>query len=337
MKIRYIVIIGLIFIIAFLVLTISISSRKTRITDMKDLTFEELCNKNGDMWMEMESWREGKKISDEKCFGCMIGDNHFCTAQEYIDNIKEIQASKMRDNYMASHNAMTAHARKNDYVEVHKYSVQFMSRDMKTESDAGLTFTIKNIESGEPVSNLEIVHDKIMHVVLVRKDMVYFDHIHPLQKEIGTFFVPYSFYASGDYRIWIDFTIEGMQHIVDFDTSVSGTSEATQEDRLKNLNVKIKTLDKIKIGEPTRLEFIVTDYDNNPVLIKEKFLAANAHIIIIDKSLDEFGHTHDEKFDEDNILSFEYIFQKNGMHKLWVQFSVDGITRTGEFEIMVNE
>ncbi|MEK6872462.1 MAG: hypothetical protein AABW90_00435, partial [Nanoarchaeota archaeon] len=191
-------------------------------------------------------------------------------------------------------------------------------------------------ESNKPISNLEVVHDKIMHVILIRKDLKYFDHIHPIQKELGTFSVPYSFYAPGEYRIWMDFTVNGIPHIVDFDTIVSGNSENTKLDSLNGLKVNINT-DNIKIGEPTKFDFTVIDNNNNSVQIKEKFLAANAHLIVIDENLDKFGHVHDEKIDGDNILSFEYVFQETGLHKLWAQFSAENITRTKEFKIMVNK
>ncbi len=341
MKTKYIIISGVVVIAVLLVVVaVSISSRQIRSTDITGLTFEELCHKNGDMWMEMEPRKDGKKISDEMCLGCMIGDNHFCKAEEYIDHIKELQASQLQDKEpmtSMAHKAMTAHAGKNNYVDVHKYSVRFIGKDISSASNSGLTFIIKNTESDKPVSNLEIVHDKIMHVILVKTDLKYFDHIHPNQKEPGVFYVPYSFYAPGDYRIWVDFTVEGMQHIVDFDATVYGASQMMQADGLSGLKVDINVPATIQIGEPIKIDFIVRDTNNIPLSIKEKFLAANAHLIVIDESLDKFDHVHDEKIDGDNILSFEYKFQKAGPHKLWIQFSVNSITRTGEFDVTVNE
>ena len=341
MKIKYFLIFGLILIVLFLVFAFFISTNKIRSVDMTGITFEELCEKNSGMWMEMNPWRDGKKVSDKMCFGCMIGENHFCTAQEYISYIEDIQPSKMQDkeqmSMMDHDNAMTAHAGNNNNIDIYKYSVQFITSNINTVSNTELTFIIKDKESNKPISNLEVVHDKIMHVILVRKDLKYFDHIHPIQKELGAFSVPYSFYAPGEYRIWIDFTIDGMEHIIDFDTIVSGNSEITQLDSLNGLKVNIETSDNIKIGELTKFDFIVTDNNNDPIQIKEEFLAANAHMIIIDKSLDEFGHTHDEKIDGDNILSFEYVFENAGMHKLWIQFSVNGKTITKEFEIIAKD
>lgn len=338
MKTKYFLIFGLILIGLFLVYAFFISINKIRSVDITGITFQELCEKNNDMWMKMNPWKDGKKVSDEMCFGCMIGENHFCTVQEYVGHIEDIQSSKMQDkeqmSMMNHNNTMSAHAGNNNNIDIYKYSVQFITSNISTGSNTELTFIIKDKESNKPISNLEVVHDKIMHIILVRKDLKYFDHIHPIQKEMGAFSVPYSFYAPGDYRIWIDFTIDGMEHIIDFDTTVSGTSEVTQPDSLNGLKVNIKT-DNVKIGKPTKLEFIITDSSNKPVPITEKFLAANAHMIVIDESLDEFKHVHDMKFDKDNVISFEHVFENAGMHKLWIQFSVNGKTITKEFEVKV--
>ena len=126
-----------------------------------------------------------------------------------------------------------------------------------------------------------------------------------------------------------------MQHIVDFDTTVSGTSETAQPDRVGNLNIEMKLSEKIEMDKSIKLDFIITDSSNKPVLITEEFLAANAHMIVVDESLDEFGHAHDENFDKDNVISFGYSFKTSSLHKLWIQFSVNGKTIIKEFEVKV--
>jgi len=341
-KSKSIVVTGTVLAAALLVLAFSISSNKIRAADIVDMTFQELCEKNSDMWMNMEAWIEGKKISNEKCHGCMINDNHFCTAEEYVEYIKKMQGTKsmgaMMDDSMGMIHimaAMTAHAGNENSVDVMMYNVEFERGSFSVGNQTELKFIIKNSMTGESVSDLEIMHEKIMHVVLLRRDSKYFDHIHPVQIQEGVFSVPYSFYAPGGYRIWIDFTVDGMQHIVDFDTKVSGASETAQPDRVGDLNIEMKLPEKIEMDKSIKLDFIITDSSNKPVLITEKFLAASAHMIVVDEGLDEFGHAHDENFDKDNVISFGYSFKMSGLHKLWIQFSVNGKPIIKEFEVEV--
>ena len=84
----------LITVVVVILLTVSIVSysvfRKPRSTELGNLTFEEFCKTNNDMWMEMEPARKGEKLSNEMCFGCMIADSHFCSADEYTDYVKNL-------------------------------------------------------------------------------------------------------------------------------------------------------------------------------------------------------------------------------------------------------
>lgn len=332
----------MIFLFVLIILVVACSKQKS--ADIGNRSYEERCKSNGDIWMEMEPMIEGEMISDQKCFGCMIGNNHFCTVDEYTNYINGLQSYEMehetstRMMNMNHDSAMISHAGKENYAEVHKYSIEFISNNFLSGSNSELTFNIKDKTSGLPVSELDVVHDKIMHVILIRNDLEYFDHIHPRQKEIGVFSVSYQFYAPGEYRVWIDFTVDGMQHIVDFDMAVTGNSEdQPAPNNMKNLNIETKLPYEIKVNEPTKLDFIVKDSNNNSVFIEEKFLEANAHLIVIDEKLSEFGHSHDEEFDGNNNISFEYNFKNTGQHKLWLQFSVDKVIRTAEFELDVKE
>ena len=302
----------------------------------EDMESKQMCQSAGYEWMYMKPTQDGKFIKDaESCWGCMVeGIEHVCDKEK----LKEFVETDSKENgmYTMVHNAMTAHAGTSDSVIVHMYKVGFVRPDAQPEKESLLTFTINEINSGKPVSNLEITHDKIMHVVLVRNDLKHFDHIHPGMAESGKFVVPYILSASGTYRIWIDFTIDGMQHIIDFDIDVLGNVDAEEKDTLKGIKVDLKLPKKIMAGEEVELKFNVTDNNGNAVPITEKFLGATAHLIEIDGTLEEFGHNHDEEFDNDNIISFKQKFIKSGKHKLWVQFSKDGETKTANFELIVS-
>ena len=309
-----------------IVLVSACTSQKTNNLD----EFENLCKNNGHMWMEMEEMMDGEFIGGDMCSGCMPSDNmgHFCNMEDYKKYMDE------SGGHVMSHNAMTAHGGGKGSVDLHLYRIGFVRPEAQSRKEALLTFTINEISSGNPVSDLQIVHDKIMHVVLVRDDLKYFDHIHPKMIEPGKFTVPYTFLASGTYRIWIDFTIDGMQHIVDFDLNVSGIA-IPEKNSLYGLKVVMEEPEEIMTGQETVLRFVVTDNENRPVTIIEKFLAANAHLIAIDETLLEFGHNHDEKFDKDNTILFTHKFPKSGKYKLWVQFVANGKETTADFDLVI--
>ena len=79
----------IVILLIILILWVSVF-REPRSTELENLTFEELCKTNNDMWMEMEPAIKGEKLSNEMCFGCMIADSHFCSADEYTDYVKNL-------------------------------------------------------------------------------------------------------------------------------------------------------------------------------------------------------------------------------------------------------
>lgn len=236
---------------------------------------------------------------------------------------------------MMNHMAMEAHAGDRESVGIHTYRVHFERPAEAVGEQTKLKFKITELYSEKAIENFEIMHEKIMHVVLVRDDLRYFDHVHPEVPSPGIFEIPYKFLASGKYRIWTDFSIDGMAHIVDFDFEVKGEKAEPEKDNLKEIKVKMETIPEIKTGKEYDLKFTVLDSENKPVNIDQKFLAATAHLIDIDQSLEEFSHNHDDNFDNDNAISFTHQFKKSGKHKLWVQFLANGEAKTAPFEVEV--
>jgi hypothetical protein len=284
--------------------------------------------------MLMKPTMDGKIIKEEaSCWGCMVeGIEHVCDMGKFNEMMKTGIEESMGS---MQHMAMTAHAGARSSVDVHTYKVGFIRPDTRQGEEALLKFAISELQSKKPISDLEIVHDKIMHVVLVRGDLKYFGHVHPEMIEPGIFAVSYNFPASGLYRIWIDFTRDGIQHIIDFDINVQGNAEMQEKEALEGVNVKFISPDKIIANQESELKFEIFDKNNKPLPIVEKFLAANAHLISIDEALEEFEHNHDEIFDKDNKISFMHTFSKSGKHRIWIQFSKDGKTKTASFDINV--
>ena len=296
--------------------------------------FENICTSAGYEWMLMKPTQDGKIIKEaESCWGCMVkGTEHVCDKEKF----EEMTGNMENNMHSMQHMVMAAHAGTRSSVDVHMYNVGFIRPDVQPGKEALLKFTISELQSKKPISDLEIVHDKIMHVVLVRDDLKHFDHIHPEMIGSGIFAVPYKFSSSGLYRIWVDFTIDGMHHIVDFDINVPGDVETEEKNLLDGIKVNFLAPNEIFADKEIELKFEIFDKNNKPIPITEKFLAADAHLISTDESLEEFNHNHDEKFDKDNKVLFMHTFAKSGRHKIWLQFSAEGKAKTASFEVMVN-
>lgn len=297
--------------------------------------FEALCKSNHHQWMRMTPMIDGEVMSTEACWGCMLdARNHICSEEEYRSSLGS--AGMMSDEMSEMHEqmegmmhgeAMKAHAGMKGSVEVHTFIVLFDHPPLVAGRGAELSFTLRDSSTGNAVTDVEIMHERPMHVILVRDDLKHFDHIHP-QQDGERWVVPYTFTAGGHYRIWIDF-MKKMQHVVDFDVDVTGP-DAGEPDRLQGLRVEMERKGKI-------FQFVVKDADNSSVPVTDSFLGAAAHLVTIDSTLEDFGHAHDDQMDGDSLFMFTPTFSRPGLHAAWVQFSVDGQERTAAFSFSVDE
>lgn len=244
--------------------------------------------------------------------------------------------SSSEQMHQINNQVIELHAGTETSILAHDTTVTFQRPSARSGEQAVLSFKLER--NGEPVTALPIMHDKPMHVILVRRDLRYFDHIHPEQREPGVYVAPHTFLSAGEYRVWTDFMSNDMQQLIDFDLKVTGNGVHTPEpDMLDGLKVSFKGSERIMQGKPAELSFTVSDEQEKPVSLTEKFLAAAGHLVVIDATQKEFVHAHDETINGDNVLTFEYTPQTVGKHRMWAQFNYRGKARTAPFEFLVHK
>src|SRR5204863_3198577 len=76
------------------------------------------------------------------------------------------------------------------------------------EIEAGKETTLRfriTAPDGSPVTKLEVVHEKILHLLMVSKDLSWFAHEHPVLGDDGTFTLRFTFPRGGIYVLYHDF------------------------------------------------------------------------------------------------------------------------------------
>lgn len=72
-----------------------------------------------------------------------------------------------------------------------------------------MSFTIVD-PGGTPLLDYATVHDKQLHLIVVRSDGQHFAHVHPrLDAATGTWSTPWTWNAAGTYRVFADFQPAG--------------------------------------------------------------------------------------------------------------------------------
>ncbi|HEU4444150.1 MAG TPA: hypothetical protein VFR94_05700, partial [Nitrososphaeraceae archaeon] len=96
-------------------------------------------------------------------------------------------------------------------------NVQFDPATPQAGKPTHLSLIVAEQKVGEPIKQFDIIHDKLMHLIIVNsEDLSHFAHIHPkLDKETGIFHITHTFSKAGKkYKMWIDVKPKGVMQIL---------------------------------------------------------------------------------------------------------------------------
>jgi hypothetical protein len=170
------------------------------------------------------------------------------------------------------------------------------------------------------VKRFDVEHTKRMHVIVVRRDMTGFQHVHPTQRPDGSWSVPVKLADAGAYRVFADFSVDETAHTLAADLSVDGPIRAAAFPTPANTSeVDGLTVTKNDLG------FTITK-DSRPVAIQD-YLGAKGHLVALREGDLAFLHVHPDA----RSLRFEATFPTAGRYRLFLQFQVDGRVHTAAF------
>jgi plastocyanin len=200
-------------------------------------------------------------------------------------------------------------------------------------------------------ADLEVVHEKLMHLLIVSEDLSYFDHVHPEPQANGNFMVTTKVPTAGKYQLYLDYTPKGTGHQLGrMSIDVQGTAPApvplvvdtTDAKTVDGLTVTIKPSKPYRAKDALTLNFAVADAKTGaPITDLEPYLGAFAHFVLIDEQQTEFLHAHPLK-DAENAqarggpeIGTQTLFPKAGVYKVWVQMQRQGKVIVVPFVIKV--
>jgi hypothetical protein len=198
-----------------------------------------------------------------------------------------------------------------------------------------LSLTIKN-DKDEVIKDLQITHEKPMHLIAVSQDLEEFYHLHPELSFDGSYKIKHTFPYGGRYTLYLDLTLPGGQQNVQI-IGVGVVGKERPKTELKADAALVKTVDGLRVemkpdgelaaGKPAMLKFNLTDAaTNKPPAAMEKYLGEDAHFVIISQDLKEFVHAHPMSETENAApeISAHVVFPKGGLYKIWAQFQRAG-------------
>ena len=188
-------------------------------------------------------------------------------------------------------------------------------------------------EDNRTVSDFEVEHEKRMHLILARRDLTGFQHLHPEQDADGSWHTRVRLPAAGSYRMFADFSREEEPHTLASDLRIDGRADlralpaaSPVADAGEGYEVR-REGGGAHAGEEAELGFTVLK-DGEPVRVEE-YLGAGGHLVALREGDLAFLHVHPTEHGDS--IAFEATFPTTGRYRLFLQFKHDGRVRTAAF------
>ena len=203
-----------------------------------------------------------------------------------------------------------------------------------------LRFRILGSDGAALRSGFELEAERRMHLLLVRRDLTGYQHLHPAMAGDGTWSVPLTVPEPGAYRVYADFQRSCEKHVLAADLLVPGAFEpqplpaASATTRVDGYDVRLAA-PALHAGDDAHLRFTVTR-DGRPLRDIQPYLGARGHLVAIRQGDLAYLHVHpDEEGDDGAAIPFSADFASAGSYRLFLQFRSGGTLHTAAFTVEV--
>ena len=187
-------------------------------------------------------------------------------------------------------------------------------------------------ERGETLRDFDVEHERRMHLIVARRDLTGFQHLHPEQDEDGTWSTDVRLDDAGSYRLFADFSHDGEAQTLATDLRVDGSADlrplpdpAPTAVSDGGYDVRLDAGDA-RPGQEADLRFTITK-DGIPVET-EPYLGAGGHLVALRDGDLAFLHVHPTDHD---AVRFAATFPTEGRYRLFLQFQHEGRVQTVAF------
>lgn len=225
------------------------------------------------------------------------------------------------------------------------YTLTPVSSALTAGSRVPFRFTITGPD-GRPVTGYDLSHEKELHLIVVRRDMSGFQHVHPVRAADGTWSVPLDVRTAGTWRVFADFVPTALGHGITLGTDVTVPGpftpvplpEASKRSVSDGYAVSVAGAEPVA-GKESELTFTVSRNDR-PVGDLQPYLGAFGHLVSLRGGDLAYLHTHpaEEAKAGDSggpDVRFATTFPTAGTYRLYLDFQHAGVVRTAEFTVVV--
>ncbi|MEV1289538.1 hypothetical protein [Micromonospora sp. NPDC049679] len=225
------------------------------------------------------------------------------------------------------------------------YTLTPASATLPAGTRVPFAFTITGPD-GAPVRDFTLSHEKELHLIVVRRDLAGFQHVHPVRDAAGTWAVPLNLADAGTYRVFADFAptaLGGDGLTLGTDVAVAGrftpaplpapaTTAAVD-------GYEVRMDGSPLAGRESDLTFTVSR-DGEQLTDLQPYLGAYGHLVSLRGGDLAYLHTHPTQEAHAGQrggprVSFATTFPTDGTYRLFLDFQHAGKVRTAAFTVTV--
>jgi len=228
-------------------------------------------------------------------------------------------------------------------VSADGYRLQLDQAILPAGAQVPLSFHILGPD-GRPVTGYDTEHDKDLHLIVVRRDLTQFQHLHPVLDPDGSWRVPADLEEAGDYRVFADFTPAGHDGglVLGTDLSVAGPYQPVSLPAPATVTdvdgYTVTLAGELIAGQSAPLTLSVSK-DGAPVTDLEPYLAAYGHLVALRAGDLAYLHVHPAGAPGDGVtpagpgVTFYATVPSAGDYRLFLDFQHGGVVRTADFTV----
>jgi hypothetical protein len=198
-----------------------------------------------------------------------------------------------------------------------------------------------------PVTAYEVAHGKRLHLIVVRRDLADFQHLHPtLDAATGVWTTTMDTSAAGTYRVFADIVPTGHDGLtLGTDLAVAGAfapeAPATAENRTSTADgYEVRLTGDVRAGQTSSVTATVSR-NGRPVTDLDPYLEAYGHLVALRQSDLAYLHVHPDGHPGDGTtpagptIDFAVEVPTPGVYRLFLNYQHDGVVRTAPFVVTV--
>ncbi|GAB3209724.1 hypothetical protein [Nocardia tengchongensis] len=217
------------------------------------------------------------------------------------------------------------------------YTLGEISAPATPDQQGALRFRITGPQG--TVTRYDNLHDKDLHLIVVRSDASQFRHVHPTRAADGTWSLDWKWAAPGSYRVFADFSPTGGPGELVLSRTVAVAGNVTDKplppvSRTADVDGYRVTLTGDLNTAGSELNFTITR-DGKPVTDLQPYLGAYAHLVALRATDLAYLHVHPEgevgKTAPGPGVAFHAQAPSDGAYRLYLDFQHGGTVHTAEF------